>query len=101
MVGWMVRLLDGWMVKKFSSTLRTEMDPRPELREVKPRSARNENIVTTLEGPSKLCSCLDGELSDVLMDGGRGVFNYSHFQPCRLSFLNTSVIYYAQPIPTI
>ena len=40
-VGW----LDGWMVKKFSSTLRIEMDPRPELREVKSRSARNHTIM--------------------------------------------------------
>ena len=39
-VGWLVGWLDGWMVKKFSSTLRIEVDPRPELREVKPRSAR-------------------------------------------------------------
>ena len=36
-IGW----LYGWMVKKFSSTLRIEVDPRPELREDKPRSARN------------------------------------------------------------
>ena len=35
-VGW----LDGWMVKIFSSTLRIEVDPIPELREGKPRSAR-------------------------------------------------------------
>ena len=39
--GWMVGWLDGWMVQKFSSTLRIEMDPRPELREVKP-SLRSE-----------------------------------------------------------
>ena len=38
--GWMVGWLDGWMVQKFSSTLRIEVDPRPELREDKPRSAR-------------------------------------------------------------
>ena len=36
--------LDGWMVKKFSSTFRLEVDPRPELREVKPRSTRKYQI---------------------------------------------------------
>ena len=40
MVGWTVGRLDGWMVKKFSSTLRIEVDPKPEVREVKPRSTR-------------------------------------------------------------
>ena len=38
--GWMAGRLDGWMVQKFSSTLRIEVDPRPELHEDKPRSAR-------------------------------------------------------------
>ena len=42
--GWMVGRLDGWMVQKFSSTLRIEMGPRTELREVEPRSARNQKI---------------------------------------------------------
>ena len=37
--------LDGWMVKILSSTLRMEVDPIPELREVRPRSARN-NVST-------------------------------------------------------
>ena len=31
--------LDGWMVHKFSSKLRIEVEPRPEVREVKPRCA--------------------------------------------------------------
>ena len=39
--GWMVGWLDGWMVQKFSSTLRNQVDPRPELREEKP-SLRSE-----------------------------------------------------------
>ena len=39
--GWMVVWLDGWMVQKFSSTLRNQVDPRPELREDKP-SLRSE-----------------------------------------------------------
>ena len=34
-------LSDGWMVQKFSSTLRNQVDPSPELREDKP-SLRSE-----------------------------------------------------------
>ena len=49
----MVGRLDGWMVKKFSSTLRIDVDPRLELREDKPRSARNERLFTQIQRSSR------------------------------------------------
>ena len=44
--GWMVGWLDGWMVGYlFFFTLRSQPDHIPELREEKPRSARNQNLL--------------------------------------------------------
>ena len=51
----------GWMVKKFSSTLRIEVDPRPELREVKTRSARkkiSKNLVHYSSGGQRFITPL-------------------------------------------